>query len=182
MRHDGFEGFVATRGGALMRTASLLTSNEVEAEGALQEALTRAAMRWRKVARDESPELLVRQLLYTVVVDQVRRQRQLDAVPDGVAPDASSSVSSMMLSDALRQLTTRQRVILVLRFYEDLSQEQVAEAVGWSQSLVNDQTVMALARLRELSPDLVEAFDSAELPPQHIDETEGGSSTSEVLS
>lgn len=182
MRYDGFEAFVATRGGALMRTASLLTSDDVEAEGALQETLTRAAMRWPRVAKDESPELQVRQLLYTVVVDRFRRRRQLDAEPDEVTADGTRDVSSMMLSDALRRLIPRQRVIVVLRFYDDLDQEQVADALGWSQSLVHDQTVMALARLRELSPDLVEAFDAAALPPHHMDETEGGSSTSEVLS
>ena len=80
-RYEGFDAFVATRGAALMRTASLLTGNRAAAEDALQEALTRVAMRWPKVVRGGAPEPYVRRVLYTVVVDDWRRRRRFEMEP-----------------------------------------------------------------------------------------------------
>lgn len=164
-RYEGFDEFVATRGPALMRTASLLTGNTAAAEDALQEALARVAMRWPKVVGGGAPEPYVRRVLYTVVVDDWRRRRRLDTEPsdiqdhgDGV--DVASRVSSsLVLGDALRRLTPRQRAVLVLRYYDDLTEVQAADVLGCSVSTVKSQTKHALRRLRELAPDLISAFD-----------------------
>jgi len=182
-RYEGFDEFVATRGPALMRTASLLTGNTAAAEDALQEALTRVAMRWPKVVRGGAPEPYVRRVLYTVVVDDWRRRRRLDVEPadrqdqcDGV--DVASRVSStLVLGDALRRLTPRQRAVLVLRYYDDLTEVQAADVLGCSVSTVKSQTKHALMRLRALAPELIAAFSPDE------DSTElKGASPKEVLS
>ena len=181
-RYEGFDEFVATRGPALMRTASLLTGNKAAAEDALQEALTRVAMRWPKVVRGGEPEPYVRRVLYTVVVDEWRRRRRLDTEPaevndasDGV--DVASRVSnSLTLAEALRRITPRQRAVLILRYYDDLTEMQAAHVLGCSVSTVKSQTKHALMRLRALAPDVISAFD-----PQESDELKGASER-EVLS
>ena len=163
-RYEGFDAFVATRGAALMRTASLLTGNRAAAEDALQETLTRVAMRWPKVVRGGAPEPYVRRVLYTVVVDDWRRRRRMDVEP-GAAPDRADEVdvahdvsSSMVLRDALNRLTPKQRAVLVLRYYDDLTEVQTADTLGCSVSTVKSQTKHALGRLRTLAPDLIGAF------------------------
>ena len=182
-RYEGFDEFVATRGPALMRTASLLTGNVTAAEDALQEALTRVAVRWRRVVRGGNPEPYVRRVLYTVVVDEWRRRRRLDVEPaaiddstDGV--DVASRVSStVVMADALARITPRQRAVLVLRFYDDLTEVQAADILGCSVSTVKSQTKHALRRLRELAPDLISAFD-----PDDDAADLKGASAKEVLS
>ena len=183
-RYEGFDAFVAARGAALMRTASLLTGNRAAAEDALQEALTRVAMRWPKVIRGGAPEPYVRRVLYTVVVDEWRRRRRLDVQPvdpnDGAASvDIAHSVSdTLVLNQALARITPRQRVVLVLRYYDDLTEVQTAEMLGCSASTVKSQTKHALKRLRELAPELIAAFT----PDEPMDEFNGDTSTAEVLS
>jgi RNA polymerase sigma-70 factor (sigma-E family) len=181
-RYDGFEAFVATRGAALMRTASLLTGDRVAAEDALQEALTKVAMHWPKVVRGGAPEPYVRRVLYTVVVDDWRRRRRLDVEP-GDAPDQADGVdvahnvsSALVLTEALSRLTPRQRAVLVLRYYDDLTEVQTADVLGCSVSTVKSQTKHALSRLRTLAPDLIGAFS-----PDEAGGDPTGTSTAEVL-
>ena len=183
-RYEGFDAFVAARGAALMRTASLLTGNRVAAEDALQEALTRVAVRWPKVVRGGLPEPYVRRVLYTVVVDDWRRRRRFEVDPGG-APDGTDGIdiahnvsSSLLLKDALRRLTPRQRAVLVLRYYDDLTEVQTADALSCSVSTVKSQTKHALARLRELAPDLIAAFSPDDYA---VGDANGDTSTSEVL-
>jgi RNA polymerase sigma-70 factor (sigma-E family) len=164
-RYEGFEAFVAQRGPALMRTATLLAGDRGHAEDALQEALTRVAMRWPRVVAGGDPEPYVRQALYSVAIDRWRwRSRRaperLGDVPDlQVAPDPAAAVDSRVsVAAALARLTTRQRQVLVLRFYEDLTESQTAAAMRCSVSTVKSQTRHALERLRALAPDLVDTF------------------------
>jgi len=163
-RYEGFDEFVAARGPALMRTASLLTADRAAAEDALQEALIRVAMRWPKVMRGGAPEPYVRRVLYTVVVDDWRKRRRLDIepgeVPDGAdRSDVAHSVSSsVVLGQALARLTPRQRAVLVLRYYDDLTEVQTADVLNCSVSTVKSQTKHALGRLRVLAPELISAF------------------------
>ena len=107
-RYEGFDEFVATRGPALMRTASLLTGNAAAAEDAMQEALTRVAMRWPKVLRGGPPEPYVRRVLYTVVVDDWRRRRRLDAEPAEIQDqgDGVDVSTDFQLSRARRGTTS----------------------------------------------------------------------------
>lgn len=164
-RYEGFEAFVALRGPALMRTASLLTGDRGLAEDALQEALTKVAMRWPAVRAGGDPEPYVRQALYSVVVDRHRwRSRRLPErlgdVPDrpSVTDPYADAERRLTLREALARLTQRQRQVLVLRFYEDLTEVQTAGVMHCSVSTVKSQTRHALARVRELAPDLVETF------------------------
>ena len=167
-RYAGFAEFVDVRGPALMRTASLLTRDRGHAEDALQEALTKAAMKWRSINRDGNPERYVRQVLYTVVVDRWRWSSRRAPEVAGEPPDAAVPADSfadadrrLVLKDALARLTDRQRQVLVLRFYEDLTEVQTANVMHCSTSTVKSQTRHALQRLRVLAPELVEAFGVA---------------------
>ena len=163
-RYEGFEEFVSMRGPALMRTAFLLTGSRAAAEDALQETLIRVAIRWPKIIRGGAPEPYVRRVLYTVVVDDWRRRKRLDV--EAVDLPEKSDVtdvghlvsSSVVMRQALQRLTPRQRAVLVLRYYEDLTEVQTAKAMHCSVSTVKSQTKHALERLRVLAPELIEAF------------------------
>ena len=165
-RYAGFDEFVAARGSALMRTAFLLTADRGHAEDALQEALTKAAMKWRSI--NGNPEPYVRQTLYTVTIDRWRWRSRRAPESTGEIPDASASTDviadadrRLVLREALARLTPRQRQVLVLRFYEDLTEVQTAHVMRCSVSTVKSQTRHALQRLRELAPELAETFDRA---------------------
>jgi DNA-directed RNA polymerase specialized sigma24 family protein len=106
----------------------------------------------------------------TLCVDRWRRGRGLRIwsvaeVPDGDRAGEGDSVDTQLtLREALRRLTPRQRAVLVLRFYEDLSELQTAAEMQVSVGTVKSQTKHALDRLRVLAPELAEAFGRA-LPP-----------------
>ena len=164
-RYAGFEAFVALRGPALMRTASLLTGDRGQAEDALQEALTRVAMRWPSVRAGGDPEAYVRRTLYSVVVDRHRWRLRRVAERLGDVPDTSDGNDAttcvderLTMRDALARLTLRQRQVLVLRYYEDLSEVDTAAVMRCSVNTVKSQTRHALGRLRTLAPDLLDTF------------------------
>ena len=167
-RYAGYAEFVDARGRALLRTACLLTGDRSEAEDALQDALVKAAIKWPRINRDGNPEPYVRQILYTVTIDRWRwRNRrvpeQLGLTHDRPTPEDSGADAErrVIVSAALARLTPRQRQVLVLRFYEDLSEAQTAQTMRCSVSTVKSQTRLALQRLRELAPELAEAFGAA---------------------
>jgi RNA polymerase sigma-70 factor (sigma-E family) len=165
-RYAGFADFVAARGSALMRTASLMTADRGHAEDALQEALTKAAMKWPSIKGN--PEPYVRQALYSVVIDRWRWRSRRVPESTGELPDSAMLTDviadadrRLVLREALAKLTVRQRQVLVLRFYEDLTEVQTAHVMHCSTSTVKSQTRHALQRLRELSPELADAFGRA---------------------
>jgi RNA polymerase sigma-70 factor (sigma-E family) len=159
--HEFLE-FVAGRGHAFFRTAYALTGNRHAAEDLVQSALAKTALRWSKV--HTSPEAYVRRAMYHECVSRWRRKRfaemPMERVPETApAPDHSDrTLVRMSLQNALRQLAPKQRAVLVLRFLEDLSEKDVGEIVGCSASTVGSQTSRALARLRELAPELRDLF------------------------
>jgi RNA polymerase sigma-70 factor (sigma-E family) len=161
----GFEEFVVARGAALLRTAYLLTADRHLAEDVVQEALSRVIGRWSRIAAAGDPEPYVRRVIYTVVVDRSRRRSSAERPTDEAdrnaiaAPDQTDHVAAQVtLGAALTRLTVRQRQVLVLRYYEDLSESQTAEVMGCSPGTVKSQTAHALARLRLLSPELAVSF------------------------
>jgi RNA polymerase sigma-70 factor (sigma-E family) len=166
---DGFEDFVRTRSAALARRAYLLTGDVYLAEDLLQETLARVAERWRSIARAGDPEPYVRRVLYTQAVNGWRRRRRSAALhrlaagraPELAGDDAEAIARRVVLRDSLARLTARQRAVLVLRFYEDCTEVQTAAVLGCSVNTVKSQTRHALARLRELAPDLADTFDRA---------------------
>jgi RNA polymerase sigma-70 factor (sigma-E family) len=159
--YDGFDEFVAARGARLSRVAYLLTGDHHLAQDLLQVALFRVAERWRQL-RDGTPEAYARRILVNEITSWRRRrhyhERPVDTVADNPTPgDLSTAVvRRVVLGRALAQLAPRQRAVLVLRFYEDLTEVAAAEALGCSVGTVKSQTHQALARLRAVAPELAD--------------------------
>lgn len=158
--------FVAARGAALSRAAYLLTGNHQAAEDLVQDTYVVMVRRWQK-AGSVDPEAYVRRIMYSRFVDTWRRRRLLElpwaSPPDSPGRDeAGTAVDRLTLESALDRLTPRQRAVLVLRFYEDLTEVQAADVLGISVNTVKSQVRVALQRVRELAPDSVAAFEGVE--------------------
>ncbi len=110
----------------------------------------------------DDPAAFVRRVMINEAVSRRRRwlRLRIDPVttpPETIQPDdAADSVPRMVLWQALNRLTDRQRALLVLRFYEDLSVTETADMLGCSVGTVKSQTHRALTRLRALAPELAE--------------------------
>ena len=155
-----FDEFVRTRTPALARTAYLLTGDAHLAEDLVQTALFKAARAWHRIEGD--PEPYVRRILYTQNVSWWRRRRLRETSLgsyDDAAPPAPDSDLRLSLETALARLTERQRTVLVLRFFEDLTEVQTAEALGIGAGTVKSTTREALARLRAVAPHLEELLE-----------------------
>ncbi|GHJ47615.1 hypothetical protein Cs7R123_49570 [Catellatospora sp. TT07R-123] len=147
------------RGGALSRTAFLLTGEHHAAEDLVQSALAKAATRWRQIRDGGQPEAYVRRIMINEQISWWRRRpaRPVAEVPDRPGPDHGQRVlDRIMLDQALDRLTPRQRATVVLRFYEDLSEADTASVIGCSVGAVKRNTHDALNRLREALPMLAE--------------------------
>jgi RNA polymerase sigma-70 factor (sigma-E family) len=159
--------FVAARGAALSRAAFLLTGDHQAAEDLVQDTYVVLVRRWQKHGTVD-PEAYVRRILYSRFIDGWRRRRRLAELPWATPPDApdgdevGAATDRLTLQQAMALLTAKQRAVLVLRFYEDLTEAQTAAALDLSQSTVKSHTRAALQRLRELAPDVVAAFEGAE--------------------
>ncbi|TIC88612.1 SigE family RNA polymerase sigma factor [Nocardioides sp. GY 10113] len=151
----GFEEWVAARRGALLRTAYLLTGDPHEAEDLVQATLIRVVPRWARIA--DAPEPYVRRVLVTTNASRWRRRRwrevHTDTVPDRPAA-APETEAALALRAALRQLSERQRAVLVLRYYEDLGERETADLLGIGVGTVKSHARDALKRLRVLLPGL----------------------------
>ena len=153
---DSFAAFVAARQGALLRAATLVSGDPHLAQDLLQDALVKLARVWHRVG-SEYPEAYVRRVLYRDLISWRRRLRResLGTVVEVPAADSSTAVvERMALWTALAQLTLKQRAVLVLRFYEDLTEQQAADLLGVTVGTVKSQTHAALARLRAQIPEL----------------------------
>ncbi|MFF0446232.1 SigE family RNA polymerase sigma factor [Streptomyces sp. NPDC004609] len=156
----GFEEFVAARGPRLLRVAWLLTGDAHLAEDLLQTVLARVWPRWRKIAGDH-PEAYIRKALIHTHASWWRR-RWRGEVPHGELPetapprgayDAYESVDlEQSLAAAVRALPVRQRAVVVLRYFEDLSVEDTAATLGCAPGTVKSQSAKALRTLRALLP------------------------------
>ena len=146
-----FEEFVYARSGSLLRTALLLTGqNRAEAEDLLQLALERAYRHWPRVCRSGEPERYVRGILANASADRWRRlarraERPLSAPgADPALPDHSAVVADRdYLLRALAALPPRQRAVLVLRYFDDLSEAETAQMLGCSLGTVKSQAARA---------------------------------------
>jgi RNA polymerase sigma-70 factor (sigma-E family) len=153
---SAFDDFVHARGSALARTAYLLTGDHHRAEDLLQTALMQAARHWERI--HTSPEAFVRRTLYHQNISWWRRRRFAESRLDGHDRAAATHDPLLRLSldQALARLTAKQRTVLVLRYYEDLSERQIADALGVSPGTVKSTTRQALSRLRTLAPELAD--------------------------
>jgi RNA polymerase sigma-70 factor (sigma-E family) len=147
----GFDAFVAARSPRLLRVAYLLTRDWNEAEDLLQTSLMKAWFAWGRL--DNEPEAYVRRIIATTFVSWRRRRWTSEfsqaELPERAVPDATAAIDDRHgLWPALGRLPKRQRAVLVLRFFEDLTEAQVAAALGISIGTVKSQASRALARLR----------------------------------
>jgi RNA polymerase sigma-70 factor (sigma-E family) len=144
-----FEEYVGARRAALVRTAYLLTGNAEDAEDLVQTALIKAVPKWGRIA--DNPEPYVRTILARESVSRWRRRRwreiATDVLPEREQPHVDPTDRASLRS-ALLALAPRQRAVVVLRYYEDMTEQQTAEALGISVGTVKSQCRDALARLR----------------------------------
>jgi RNA polymerase sigma-70 factor (sigma-E family) len=155
--------FVAQRTPALMRAAYLLTGNQHAAEDLLQTALAKTARRWRDI-RHEDPEAYIRTVMYREQVSWWRRRRDtlVDPFPEAAYADPARDTDlRLAMWQAMRHLPLAQRTVLVLRYYEDLTETQTAEVLGCSVGTVRSRTHRAVGRLRESLPMLTELAQSS---------------------
>lgn len=160
--YPGFRQFMEARGQALSRTAFFLTADHDEAQDLLQRALVKVVPRWTAIAQRDNVEAYIRKIMLNDVRSGWRRrQRNVGEVPLELQQEASSTVDleglvidRQLLRHALATLTSRQRTVLYLRFYEDLSEAQTADAMKCSIGTVKSQTHDALRRVRQSLPAL----------------------------
>jgi len=137
----GFEEFVAGRRTALLRSAYLLTGDHQDAEDLVQVALVKAVPHWHRIA--DHPEPYVRRILARESVSRWRRRRWREVSSD-VLPERPAACTDpegeSVVRDALAMLAPRQRAVIVLRYYEDLTERQTADALGISVGTVKSQS------------------------------------------
>ncbi|MEU8357093.1 SigE family RNA polymerase sigma factor [Nonomuraea sp. NPDC048882] len=165
--HDGFREFVLVRQQALMRTAYLLTGDAHLAEDLLQSVLVKMLGQWAKLSKGGGdPVAYTRKALVNQYISWRRRPRvelPSAAVPEhGVSSD-ERTLDRIVLRQALARLAPKQRAVIVLRFWEDLTEAQAAEVLGCSVGNVKSQTHHALARLRTIAPELAHLLSEPEI-------------------
>jgi RNA polymerase sigma-70 factor (sigma-E family) len=146
--------FVRVRLPALLRYAAVVTGERALAEDVVQEVLARAHSRWSHISRIEHPEAYLKKMIVNEYLSWRRRWSRVQPVesvpmplPD-VADHASQHADREGLRAELARLPRHQRAVLVLRYYEDLSDAQIAEILGCSQGTVRGHASRALAKLR----------------------------------
>jgi RNA polymerase sigma-70 factor (sigma-E family) len=167
---EEFGQFMAGRWPGLVRLAYGLTGDRWLAEDIAQTALATAYAAWWRVSRADDPDAYVRRILINTSNRRFRRRRVTEntrepaELPDGRADDPADMVGDRAaLVAAVRELPPRQRAIVVLRYWEDLSDAQVAAVLGCSAGTVRSQASRAIAKLR-VSAALADGDDSAGQP------------------
>ncbi len=156
-----FTAYVRDRGPVLLRTARSLTANPCDAEDLLQTALTKTYLAWDRISDRGALDGYVRRTLVNTRTSQWRKRRidefaceDLPEQDTGTEPDpAEQQAQRDALWHAVARLPTRQRAMLVLRYYEDLTEVQTAEVLGVSVGTVKSAVSRALVKLRT-DPDL----------------------------
>ena len=153
-RDATFDAFVRARLPALLRFAHALTGDPHTAADLVQDALERTGVRWSRIENQGDPEGYVRRAIVNGRTSRWRRLRRetlVDAVPDrqgAMDPPGRDE----QLWRLLATLPRRQRAVIVLRYYEDLSEEQIAATLGCAPGTVKSQASKALAKLRAALP------------------------------
>ncbi|GAA4695692.1 SigE family RNA polymerase sigma factor [Phytohabitans rumicis] len=164
---EEFREFVAARSGALLRTAYLLAGDWATAEDLLQTALTKTYLAWRRLGEIEAVEPYARRVLVNTATSWWRRrwhgERPTEVLPERAAPDQiEEQLERDVLWRHVKALPTRQRAVLVLRFYEDMTEAQTATLLNISTGTVKSQTSRALHTLRQRLA--AEGIDRAVVP------------------
>ena len=154
MSPNDFDRFVADNGNGLVRTAYLMVGDLHEAEDLVQETLFKVASKWPRVSRMENPVAYTRRILVNQALHgrskRSRNRAELKATPPAeTAANAAHLDIHDELFDALAALPPRQRAALVLRYFLDLPEAEVAAALGCSLGTVKSSTSRGLKRLEE---------------------------------
>lgn len=153
-RDDDFTAFVTARSGSLLRLAYVLTGQRGDAEDLVQVALAKAYVAWPRIRSANAVDSYVRTCLVRAHFSG-RRRRRVAQVPLSVEPADKASASALEAVDdreglwaALQALPSRQRTVLVLKFFEDLDEASIAELMKCSRGTVKSQTSKALKSLQ----------------------------------
>ncbi len=157
-RDADFTAYLQARQGALLRTAYLLTGDQHQAEDLVQTALAKLYLAWDRVRDRESVDAYVRRILVNEHNSLWRRawkrnERPTEVLPEAPVLDEYDDGTSTALWAAVQTLPRKARAVLVLRYYEQLTEAETAEVLGISVGTVKSQTSRALAALREHTPD-----------------------------
>jgi len=156
---EDFGAFAASRWPGLVRLAFGLTGDRWLAEDLAQTALARAYVAWRRVSQADDPDAYLRRILVNASHRRFRRRRVTEQPGD--PPETPVEGPADLVGDraallaALHELPLRQRAVIVLRYWEDLTDAQIAATLGCSPGTVRSQLSRALAKLRD-SPALGE--------------------------
>ncbi|MFE2142490.1 SigE family RNA polymerase sigma factor [Streptomyces sp. NPDC059456] len=155
-RREGFREFAEGRSGPLYRSACLLTSGDTHlAEDLVQETLGRMYLLWGRISRIDNPAAYAQTVLVRAFLTHQRRrsagERPVGEFPEPGAPAAGGTDPALRLTllEALGRLAPKDRAVLVLRYWEDRSVEETADAMNASSAAVRTRTTRALGRLRE---------------------------------
>ncbi|MEE1794974.1 SigE family RNA polymerase sigma factor [Streptomyces sp. BE308] len=159
--YASFSSYVRARGPVLLRTARSLTANPCDAEDLLQTALTKTYVAWERIEDHRALDGYVRRALLNTRTSQWRKRKvdefACDELPEQESVPAPDPAEQQSLHDAMwravLKLPDRQRAMVVLRYYEDLSEAQTAEVLGVSIGTVKSAVSRALGKLRE-DPEL----------------------------
>ncbi|MES4892192.1 SigE family RNA polymerase sigma factor [Streptomyces sp. NPDC096012] len=164
-RDEEFQSFMAGRWPRLMRTAFLLTGEQHAAEDLVQSTLERVYVAWRRVGSADDPEAYVRRVMINAHARRHRRRLKEFLAPSddsGLAHEVADTGDRIAQADdrstlltALAHLPARQREAVVLRYWEDLTETQAAEAMGCSVGTVKSNAAKGIAKLRAV-PGLAE--------------------------
>ena len=147
-----FEDFAAARLPALLRYAVVLSGDRDEGHDLVQEVLARALVKWERIAGLQQPYAYVRRMVTNEFLS-ARRRRRVRTVPltprhDSAAPAPPEAGPDDELWQLVRQLPPRQRAVLVLRYYEELNDSEIADVLGCRAGTVRGYASRALAALR----------------------------------
>lgn len=153
---DGFSEFVRRSSCGLQRTAWLLTADWSTAEDLVQVSLAKTWARWDTIRRNEAADLYTRRVMMTTFLGW-RRRRWVAEVPLGWLPDRAergdpfddADVRAALVA-AVQRLPRRQRAVVVLRYFDDLSEQATAAALGCTVGTVKSQSSRALKTLRTM--------------------------------
>ncbi|WP_313896267.1 SigE family RNA polymerase sigma factor [Streptomyces sp. YIM 98790] len=149
-----FEDYAAVIWPSLYRSAFLLTGNQADAEDIAQQTLLRAYRSWPRIIRADSPDAYVRRMLTNTFLSANRpKKRRLELLTDtppehGAAQRPHGPEDRLTLWPHVKSLPPRQRAVIVLRYYEDLSEQEIADILGCSRGNVKSTAHRALKVLR----------------------------------
>lgn len=139
----------------LLRSAYLLTGDSYRAQDLVQEALVKVAMRWGRL-RNQNPTAYARTIVVRDNISWWRKRRDVLGEPSDRAALTQEPEVALVVQRALSRLTTRQRAVVVLRHFDDLSEAETASLLGVSVGTVKSTNAAAIARLRDGAPELLD--------------------------